>query len=515
MALPKEPRQKMINLMYLVLTALLALNVSAEILNAFKTVERSLGTTNTIINASTETILKSFEEVKKTDPSKKEKADYWQPKALAAQALAKDMNDYINGLKAEIMKGADFDPVKNGDSTFKEDNQEVATRIMVEEGKGQQLRARLEKYKKDMAAIAPELSKDIEKILTQINLDIPPSKNKSHNTWETAYFEMVPTVAATTMLTKFQNDIKTTENRAIARFYQQVGEVVVVFDNYATIKGQNATYLMPGQELAVTAGVGAFSSKAAPTITIGGKTIPVNDKGVAEFKQVVNSIGQGSIPVHYEWTDQEGKRQSFDDKIIYEVGQSNAAIALPEMNVMYIGWPNQVIVSGGGVGAEKIGIKVAGGGASFDGGNGKFTVRVSQQTDNCIVTAYNKQDGKTLGALTFRVRQMPSPLASVGGKRSGDGISAAALAAQPGVAANIENFPLRLTYTVTRFKVVGTDENSGDLISIPGTGNLFTPQMKAMIRNQKPGEIITVEDIYCTGPDGATRKLPSLLYNIL
>jgi len=62
---------------------------------------------------------------------------------------------------------------------------------------------------------------------------------------------------------------------------------------------------------------------------------------------------------------------------------------------------------------------------------------------------------------------------------------------------------------------VGTDENSGDLISIPGTGNLFTPQMKAMIRNQKPGEIITVEDIYCTGPDGATRKLPSLLYNIL
>ena len=213
MALPKEPRQKMINLMYLVLTALLALNVSAEILNAFKTVERSLGTTNTIINASTETILKSFEEVKKTDPSKKEKADYWQPKAIAAQALAKDMNDYINGLKAEIMKGADFDPVKNGDSTFKEDNQEVATRIMVEEGKGKELRARLEKYKKDMAAIAPELSKDIEKILTQINLDIPPSKNKSHNTWETAYFEMVPTVAATTMLTKFQNDVKTTENR--------------------------------------------------------------------------------------------------------------------------------------------------------------------------------------------------------------------------------------------------------------------------------------------------------------
>ena len=80
MALPKEPRQKMINLMYLVLTALLALNVSAEILNAFKTVERSLATTNSTINTSTETILQSFEDIKKNDPSKREKADIWQPK---------------------------------------------------------------------------------------------------------------------------------------------------------------------------------------------------------------------------------------------------------------------------------------------------------------------------------------------------------------------------------------------------------------------------------------------------
>jgi gliding motility-associated protein GldM len=514
MALPKEPRQKMINLMYLVLTALLALNVSAEILNAFKTVERSLATTNSTINTSTETILQSFEDIKKNDPSKREKADIWQPKAVKAQQLTKAMNDYINEIKAQIMKEADFDPAKNGDSTFKEDNQDIATRIMVEQGKGKELRDRLEQYKKEMAAIAPELSKDVATYLKQIDLDIPPTKNKANNTWEAVYFRMVPTVAATTMLTKFQNDIKTAENRTVARFHQMVGEVTIRFNQYATIKGQNSNYLMPGQELAITAGVGAFSSQAAPTITIGGKVIPVNEKGVAEFKTVVSSLGMNSIPVHYEWTDQEGKRQSFDDKITYEVGQSNAAIALPEMNVMYIGWPNKIVVSGGGVGAEKIGIRVSGGGASFSGGNGNFTVNVSQQTDECIVTAYNKADNKTLGALTFRVRQMPSPLASVGGKRSGDGISANALAAQAGVAANIENFPLKLTYTVTRFKVVGTDDN-GDLITLTATGNLFTSQIKNMIRAQKPGDIITVEDIYCTGPDGRSMKLPSLLYNIL
>ena len=60
MALPREPRQKMINMMYLVLTALLALNVSSEILNAFKTVNKSLENTNTTVNKSTETIMESL-----------------------------------------------------------------------------------------------------------------------------------------------------------------------------------------------------------------------------------------------------------------------------------------------------------------------------------------------------------------------------------------------------------------------------------------------------------------------
>jgi gliding motility-associated protein GldM len=101
MALPKEPRQKMINLMYLVLTALLALNVSAEILNAFKTVDRSLTTTNTTINNSTQTIMASLQE-KSTESETAEKAKVWMPKAQQAIALTTELNNYINGLKAQI-----------------------------------------------------------------------------------------------------------------------------------------------------------------------------------------------------------------------------------------------------------------------------------------------------------------------------------------------------------------------------------------------------------------------------
>src|SRR6185503_20084906 len=109
MALPREPRQKMINMMYLVLTALLALNVSSEILNAFKTVNKSLENTNTIVDKSTSTIMSSLEQ-KKTDPSTAAKAQLWYPRALQAQQYAKSVYDYIQGLKNEIIKKAGGDP---------------------------------------------------------------------------------------------------------------------------------------------------------------------------------------------------------------------------------------------------------------------------------------------------------------------------------------------------------------------------------------------------------------------
>jgi hypothetical protein len=100
MALPAEPRQKMINLMYLVLTAMLALNVSAEILNAFKIVDRSLTGTNSTINTSTANIMGSLQD-KMSDPSSATKAKIWYPKAQQATVLAKDMYDYITSLKSK------------------------------------------------------------------------------------------------------------------------------------------------------------------------------------------------------------------------------------------------------------------------------------------------------------------------------------------------------------------------------------------------------------------------------
>src|SRR5688572_32789592 len=101
MSLPKEPRQNMINMMYLVLTALLALNVSSEILNAFKTVNRSIDNANGVLSSNNNNIYSSFAE-KLADPKTAAKAQEWKPRADQAAALAKQTYDRIEVLKTRI-----------------------------------------------------------------------------------------------------------------------------------------------------------------------------------------------------------------------------------------------------------------------------------------------------------------------------------------------------------------------------------------------------------------------------
>jgi len=520
MALPKEPRQKMINIMYLVLTALLALNVSAEILNAFKTVDHSLTTTNKTINNSTATILKSLEDKMSEGPTAM-KAKAWYPEATHVQELSANMYNYIQGLRERILKEAGYNPNAENkyDSSYKLDNLDIATRMMIEQKEGPKLKAKLEQYRNDVLAmlndptmqgLQPEAKRQFQN-LVQLNLDAPKVEDKTNNTWEAAYFHMVPTVAAITILSKFQNDVKTIENKAVAFCHEQVGAVNVRFDKFDAIIGQSSNYLMPGQNLEIKAGVGAFAEQARPTISIGGQSQQIGDSGFVRYATNVGSaLGNHSIPVHITYKDQDGNDRVIDRVVSYTVGQASTAIALPEMNVLYIGYPNKITVTAAGVGAEKININTTGGRIQKTG-NGEFIVNVSTQSDNFIITAV--ADGKTLGSSTYRVRQMPEPTATVGGQKSGAYVNAATLAAQGGVGAYIENFPLNLKYSVTGFNAVGVDED-GNVMTKPCQGNTFTQDARNMIKKMKSGDILTIENIYCVGPDGRRVKLPSLLYNI-
>src|SRR5262245_6301797 len=95
---------------------------------------------------------------------------------------------------------------------------------------------------------------------------------------------MVPSIAALTILSKFQMDVKTSENRLVQYCHNKVGEVQVRYDTYAAFAETNSSYVMPGDDMEITAGVGAFSKAAAPTVTIEGQNVPLEADGAAHRK---------------------------------------------------------------------------------------------------------------------------------------------------------------------------------------------------------------------------------------
>ncbi len=291
MSLPKEPRQKMINMMYLVLTALLALNVSAEILNAFKTVNNSITTSNNVIEGKNNLTYSALDKAL-TDAQTKENAEIWAPKAKEIQKLSSSMYNTINGMKQLLKLESQYEIDKEGKEKFNDANLDAATRVFDKDGKGKILFDSLAEYKKQMLAVlnpnAPDIAKnpilqkevakaqaDFEKQLP-LDLRVPDSQTgaaksaDSVKDWVTNYFHMTPTIAAITILSKFQNDVKNSESQMVDYCLKQIGSVKVVYNQFEAFAGTNSTYLMPGEELEVQAGIGAFSAAAKPDITING-----------------------------------------------------------------------------------------------------------------------------------------------------------------------------------------------------------------------------------------------------
>ncbi|MBO9636130.1 MAG: hypothetical protein J7578_23705, partial [Chitinophagaceae bacterium] len=196
MALPKEPRQKMINMMYLVLTALLALNVSSEIINAFETVNNSITTSNKIIgdkNADTYASLDS----KLKEQQTKAKAEIWAPKAQAAKALAASMYNDIESLKTQLREYAGSHE-EHGEQKMNADKLDASTRLMDKEKKGEELYAKIADFRKKLIGVLnpndpayadnPAMKANVAKAVADFDkslpIDLTVPKSTSGNKYE-------------------------------------------------------------------------------------------------------------------------------------------------------------------------------------------------------------------------------------------------------------------------------------------------------------------------------------------
>jgi gliding motility-associated protein GldM len=491
MALPKEPRQKMINLMYLVLTAMLALNVSAEVIEAFRTVDKSLVKSNTNLEAGNTGLFASLTAKVNEAGVDKAKLATWTANAQTAKKLSDDFNTYLDGLKSQLKTMSGFKGEKNakGDDKFKDDDLNASSNLMDNEKKGEELDNKLKAYRTAMLAIDPAIAKEFA---TTFPVEVDPSKDAT-----TGSFRMMPTVAAVTLLSKYQNNIKNAENQVVTFCHNQVGQVKFIYDQFKPIIGTSSTYLMPGEQMTVTAGIGSFSKSAAPVITINGVSQGANADGVAERTFPVS--GSGSVNVVVTYTKPDGSKGTETKSIPYTVGiPGGAAVMLDKMNVFYIGVDNPVTI-GSPTGWDKTSVSMTGG--TISGGTSKRTVRVTAIGNATINVTANG----TTTPFNFRIKRIPDPIIKVG-PSGGGAMQAVVFRNQQFVRADLENFDFEARFQVTGATVYFMnpgDRNVKSATLSSGALGSASEYMKTLV----PGSTVIFDNITVVGPDGVKRTI--------
>ncbi|ANI90668.1 gliding motility protein GldM [Arachidicoccus ginsenosidimutans] len=497
----------MINLMYLVLTALLALNVSSEILNAFRTINDSLGNATNTIEQKNQTLFESFQKLMNDDKTR-EQAAMWEPKAERAKQYSDDLYNYIESIKGRLEKESGYHPEKGDSSSSWYDNTDVPTKIMDDGKLGDTLYQKLAEYKKNLLAIDPKIAAQFQNSLP-IDLTTPKVENSSNNTWSAAYFRMTPTIAAVTILSKFQNDVRNSEAQVVEFCHNQVGAVQVVYDEFEALATSNSTYYLPGQELTISAGVGAFSKNAKPTVTVDGANVPLDANGMALYKSVAGSPGTYTKRVNISFYKPDGSLATITKDIPYTVGSpTGITVSADATRVLYIGLDNPISIGGGnGRGAETLHASIDQGSISSQG-HGKFIARVSTPG----VAHITVSDGKTQTVQEMRVKTVPTPTAMVGASKGGR-MRLNDFKAQVGVRAELENFVFEgVKFTVTSFTITCSGAGYPEFTHKAVSGNLFAP-VRDIIERAKPGCTITLDDIRASGP-GGSRTLAPIAFNL-
>jgi gliding motility-associated protein GldM len=517
----------MINMMYLVLTALLALNVSSEILNAFVTVNGSITKSNDVITDKNKLTYQSFAD-KLKDPQTQAKAAIWAPKADEVKKLSAELFSYIEQLKADLEKEAGtHENHVTGKPEINADNLDAATRLMDTKGKGKELYAKLGEYKKQVVGVLKvedfadnpsfqkQLVKDIETFNHSIPVDLTVPESKSGNKygndvngWTQSYFHMTPAIAALTILSKFQNDVKNSEAQLVDYCHNQIGSVKLVYDEFEAIAQANTSYAMPGDKIEITAGVGAFSAAAKPDISIAGSAIPLTG-GKAIYKTTASGTGEHSIAVKIRYTKPDGTIAEKNEVVKYTVGvPSGASIFLEKMNVLYIGVDNPLTISGGSVGAEKTKVSFADGSISRAGGD-RYIAKPSKPGMSKIVVNAN---GKNF-EFPMRLKYLPPPTGFVGSKKGGS-ISSAEFKAIGAVIAKLEDSDFEAPYKVISYRLGAVGGPIQLYQEAVNEGNRWSGQAASLVTRSGPGTRIFIDAINVVGPDGRKREIPGLQFSL-
>ncbi|MCW2262121.1 MULTISPECIES: gliding motility protein GldM [Sphingobacterium] len=502
MALGREtPRQRMISILYLVLLALLALNVPDTILDAFKNINNSLESSRSNVNTAVQQLFSAFESTKLKEEPARAKPIY--DKAKKAQAIIGELNTYISSLKEDFTKqGGGIDPEK-GD-LVKRENEDISPNLMINEKKGTVLKDKINETRaKLLALLTPEEQKSVS---FSLEAKDPEKSVNGKKSWEEINFGSgTPLTAAMTILTKIQTDAQNAESDMVKLILGKMDQAVVNLDKFAAVAVAPTSYLVQGQPYKAEVFLTASDSKSQPAISVNGSPLQIVDgKGVYNVSTSKEGIFSWTGVVQVKQTDGSMKEYRTATQT-YQVARPSAVVSPDKMNVLYIGVDNPLSVSAAGTPTDKVKVSMTGG--SLSGSGGKYNARVSSPGTARISISAEVAPGKmqTLSTTEFRVKRIPDPIAKFAGKTGGS-MATVALKAQNAIFAKLDNFDFDANFKVTKFTMIIAKPRA-DAIVLSTSGNQLSSSMASALNGITPGTRVIFDNIVAVGPDGTSRQL--------
>lgn len=505
-----SPRQKMINLMYIVLTAMLALNVSSDVLDGFTQVHEGLNRSNDNFQSRNASIMAQLQAFTEKNP---EKGTVWLAKAGDVHARTMELYTYIDSLKKLIVvkaEGPDGDP----NNIENREDLEAAAQVMLAPGhkNGEALRLRVDQYRELMASFSGDSTKSRN---IRLALDTKPVRKPGILTaqkWEETKFDQQPVVAAVTLLSKLQSDILYAEGEVLASLLANVdaGDVRVNELNAYIIP--QSRLVMRGGKYSANIVLAAVDTTQRPKIFVQGRQLN-SPNGLYEVN--TGSTGTFDYSGYLEVAHGDGSTTRHDFKSSYTVIEPMATVSATMMNVLYAGIDNPISISVPGVPMSQISATMSNGSLVRSGDH--WVARPAGVGSNAVVNVTATMDGRPVqvASTSFRVRKLPDPTPYIAFKdaqgntdmyKGSKPFPKQQLVNADGLSAAIDDGLLNTPFKVESFETVFFD-SSGNALAEVSAGAQFSPRQKAQFQRLSRGKRFFISRIKAKGPDGITRTL--------
>lgn len=534
----------MINIMYLVLMALLALNVSAEVMNAFQTLdEGNEASIATVDKQLTETVT-SVKDLLSDDTKAR-----FRPIEGAieeVQSITSEFNTYIDDIQSVLIDRSGNNNGEEDDGDYKEThgvraprgkkNKDVTTRVLVigDEGKepvGAELKAKIiDTRDRILAAYETLLTEhgskmdlnpdDIEKKVASVKANIPFDiddnawQEAGRPNWRDYRFGHMPVAAVLPLLSQLKSDLKSTEANMVNDMVQIAGGKTIDIDEFFPVFNADRSYVIGGEKITAEVLVGSYSSSLDPSnvdLRVNGQRLTIKPNGKADFTITGSGTGQKTLNTSVAVTNPlTGEVKTGEGKFTYEVGQRSVSVSADKMNVFYIGVDNPITVAAAGVASGDVRVSVTGAASKKSGNNTKLVV-TGKSVGEAKVNVTAK--GQNLGSFDFRVKRIPDPVAMVGNSKGGK-LRSNVFKSQTGLYAKLVNFDFKAQCNITGFELLYIPKRA-DAVPSTNVGGSFTPSSKRLVDLAKPGDAYLVRNIKgrCPGDQGP-RDLGTMSFQI-